>query len=412
MDTSKFDFDKLAAEYGTPFYLYDMDQAVAHYNAITKHLPSQVGVYYCIKANNNPRVMSIFKDHVPGIDISSIGELDLATAVGYTPQQMSFAGPGKSDNELRRAVENDIHLLSIESHNELTRLIAICKEMGKRINVTIRINPLSIPNAFNMKMGGRPSQFGVPEEDVDPTVELAKNAAEIELKGIHVFSGTQCLDQPSIIENLKQTLSISARIAREHDIKPEIINLGGGFGVPYFPGQEAMDVDSLSKEAGATIEAFVADEPRCKDTQFFFELGRYMIGFFGVYVTRVLDIKETRGKRFVIMDGGMNHCFAATGNFGQLVKKNYPVLNLSHSDAAASKCEVVGPLCTPLDSMARNIEMPAAEIGDLICFNNCGAYSYSASPLLFLGHDTPPEVVHYKGERQIARPRRPGTFFT
>lgn len=412
MDLEGYDFEELARRYGTPYYLYDMDQAVEHLRRLRQHLPDCVDVYYCIKANPNRAVMRAFKDHVPGLDISSIGEMDLAQAVGYSPTIMSFAGPGKGDHELRRAIEADIQLLSIESHSELERAVALSAQLGKPLAVTIRINPQSIPNAFMMKMGGRPSQFGIPEEDVDRTIELAQSSDGITLHGIHIFSGTQCLDAPSLIQNIGNTLDIAARVARQHDLQPQVINLGGGFGVPYFPGQEPLDVDALSRELGRTVSDAVRAEPRLQRSRFILELGRFLIGSFGIYVARVIDVKQARGKRFVIMDGGMHHCFAATGNFGQLVKKNYLVQNLSRPDAEADAQELVGPLCTPLDSMARNIQLPRAEPGDLLCYQNTGAYCYTASPLLFLAHDTPAELVRYRGEISVARERQPASAFS
>lgn len=410
MKLDHIDFEAVAKQWKTPFYLYDLDLARAHLKALQKHLPPAVDVLYAVKANPNLAVLAGFKGHVAGLDLSSIGELALAEKVGYGAEVMSFAGPGKRDSELERAVQAGIHLLSVESPRELERLIAIAERAGKRQAITVRINPESIENAFMMKMGGRPSQFGVAIEDVDPVIERAKAASAIDLRGIHIYAGTQCLDVDAAVKNIAQTLEIAAELAERHDLNPQVVNLGGGFGVPYFPGQEAMDVDALSRGVGSTIAAFAESNLRYRNARFILELGRYLIGMFGVYVTRVLDVKETRGARFVIMDGGMHHCFAATGNFGQLVKKNYPVVNLSR-ESEPSNCELVGPLCTPLDSMARKLPLGDVQVDDLICFNNCGAYAYTASPLLFLGHDTPVELVRSAGEVSEARPARPISDF-
>ena len=299
MSSAAVDLEALASEHGTPYYLYDMDQATAHASRLKAHLPSEVELIFAIKANPNQAVLRALHEHVFGLDISSIGELDLAVAAGYSPQELSFAGPGKTDHELRRAIEAGIHLLSVESHSELQRLIALTGQLGRPVNVTVRINPLKIPNAFNMKMGGRASQFGVPEEDADRTVALARSSERIRLKGIHIYSGTQCLSVEAIVENIDQTLQISARLAAEHDLHPEVINLGGGFGVPYFPGQEPLDVDALSRQVGEAIARFHRDQPRFAAARYILELGRFLIGAFGVYVTRVVDIKATRDKRFV-----------------------------------------------------------------------------------------------------------------
>ena len=409
---------QLAQAHGTPYYLYDMDAALAHLARLRAHLPEFVDVLYCMKANANRKVLEAFKPHVAGIDISSAGELDLAVAAGYSPSVMSFAGPGKTHTELERAISAGLHLLSLESVAELHRAAEVCAKLGKRQDVTLRVNPLHTPKEFAMKMGGGASQFGVAEEEAGAAVAAVRAEPRVRLAGIHVFAGTQCLEEAAILENLRGTLEIARRLADEHELAPEVVNLGGGFGIPYFTGQHEMDVEALSRGVGAALTEFRGAQPRFAKTRFILELGRFMIGMFGAYVARVTEIKETRGKRYVILDGGMNHCFPATGNFGQLVKKNYPVRNLTRggtaeleSDAGEPQ-EVCGPLCTPMDSMARAVKIARAEVGDLIAFLHSGAYSYAASPLLFLSHDTPLELVKAGGEVVAARSRMPATRFS
>lgn len=410
MDFTKLDLEAIAKEHKTPLYVYDMDAAIAQARALRAALPSCVDLLYCAKANANKAVLAGFMPEVAGLDISSAGELDLAVAVGWSPSVMSFAGPGKSEDELERAISKDLHVLSIESVTELRRASAIATRLGKTQKVTLRVNPASAPKEFPMKMGGLPSQFGVPEEQAEEAMAEALRTKGIEVVGVHVFSGTNCLEPKAIVENARGTLAIAERLVEKFALEPEIVNLGGGFGVPYFPGQEAMDVAALGKAVGETVLAFQESRPRFAKTRFLLELGRFMIAEFGVYVTRVLDVKETRGKRFAILDGGMHHCFPATGNFGQVIKKNFPVVNASRSGDGLPH-EVVGPLCTPIDSMARAIELSRAEIGDLVVFDRCGAYSYAASPLLFLSHDTPPELVLHEGKVALVRPRRPASYF-
>jgi diaminopimelate decarboxylase len=406
IDFEKHDWARLARHFETPFYLYDMDQAVAHTDRLRAALPGRVDLLYAAKANPNPRVLAELSDHVWGLDISSGGEIELAARVGYPLSRMSFAGPGKTDGELRGAIEGGIHVLSVESVSELRRAASIAEQSGARASIALRVNPLATAKAFAMRMGGLPSQFGVPEEEADAVLGEALSYASLDVRGIHIFSGTQCLDVAAIADNARQTLGIAKRLADAHDHTFSLVNLGGGFGIPYFAGHEAMDVDALAAAVGAAIEEFAAAEPRFGDTRFAIELGRYLIGMFGMYVARVVDVKENRGKRFVILDGGMNHVFPATGNFGQLVKKNYPVRNLSRlDDPQTVSQEIVGPLCTPMDSLARDLRLPSAEPGDLIGFLNCGAYSFSASPLLFLGHHTPLELVHRRGGVEVARHR-------
>jgi len=411
MDFSKLDLEAIAKEHKTPLYVYDMDAAIAQARALRAALPSCIDLLYCAKANANKAVLSGFIPHVSGLDISSAGELDLAVAVGWKPSVMSFAGPGKSEDELERAISAGVHVISVESPTELRRASAIATRLGKEQSITLRVNPMSAPKEFPMKMGGLPSQFGVPEEQADEVMAEALRTKGIRVVGVHVFSGTNCLEPRAIVDNAQGTLAIASRLAEAHDLHPEIVNLGGGFGVPYFPGQEPMDVAALGKAVGDAVSAFREQNPRFAKTRFLLELGRFMVAEFGVYVTRVLDVKETRGKRFAILDGGMHHCFPATGNFGQVIKKNFPVANASRPGEKTEPHEIVGPLCTPIDSMARALELARAEIGDLVVFDRCGAYSYAASPLLFLSHDTPPELVLQDGRITLVRPRRPASYF-
>lgn len=400
---TRIDLAGLAERFGTPLYVYDLDAAIARIEQLRAGLPECVEVYYAMKANSNRRLLGLLRPHVSGLDLSSGGELKLALACDYPAAQMSFAGPGKGDEELRAALDADLGVLSVESPTELERLEALAQRMGTRARITLRINPNSIPNAFMMKMGGRPSQFGIAEEDVSAPLRRAKESPHIELLGLHIYSGTQCLDIDAIVENIGQTLSISARLAEEVGFEPSLLNLGGGFGVAYFPGQEPLDNVALARAVGQVIEDAVAQRPLFANTRFILELGRYLIGPFGTYLARVIDVKQTRGKRFAIMDGGMNHCFPATGNFGQLVKKNYRVSNISGADRPQQAHELVGPLCTPLDSMGRAVQLGEAEVGDLVAFHSCGAYSFSASPILFLSHDTPAEIVLHEGRLEMAR---------
>ena len=397
MNLASIDIHSVAREFGTPFYLYDMDQTVEHLKRLKAGLPPGVDVYFAMKANPNPDVLRAFVGQVEGIDVSSAGEIRIAMAAGHDPAKMSFAGPGKTERDLRTAIEHRVGLLSIESPAELRRAAAVAVSMGVTASIALRVNPLAAPKEFTMKMGGTASQFGIAEEDASAVFEEAKATPGVRIDGIHIFSGTQCLDVSGLVANIKQTLSIAQRFIENHGLSPTHVNLGGGFGIPYFAGQTAMDVDEVSKEVGETLRNARKEMPCFQHTRFILELGRYLVGMFGIYVARVIDIKPTRGKRFVVLDGGMHHCFPATGFFGQLVKKNYPIVSLSRTEGDLVQQELVGPLCTPMDSMGRNVALPRLQEGDLVGILSAGAYCYSASPLLFLGHDTPPEIVLHHG---------------
>lgn len=415
--------EALAKEHGTPYYVYDLDAALAHLAALKKSLSEPadvVDVFYCVKANGNRKVLEAFRPHVAGLDLSSAGELDMAIAAGYDPKRASIAGPGKTTEDLERCVQHGVGIVSLESVAELGRLGAVARARGKRQDVTLRINPAQTPKEFAMRMGGGASQFGVAEEEAGAAIDAVLAEPGVRLVGLHIYAGTQCLEERALVENMMGSLAIVGRLAEEKNLTPEMVNLGGGFGIPYFTGQTAVDTPALGRALAGKLVEWKAENPRFAKARFVFELGRFLIGRYGVYVSRVTEVKETRGKRFVILDGGMHHCFPATGNFGQLVKKNYPVKNLTRGESGPradlesdtnEPQEVCGPLCTPMDSMARGVKIPRAEPGDLVGFFASGAYSYAASPLLFLSHDTPLELLKLENAVTVARQRMPATRF-
>lgn len=415
--------EALAKKHGTPYYLYDLDAAFAHLDTLRANLPSVVDLFYCVKANGNKKLLEAFRPRVAGLDLSSAGELDMAVLAGYDMSRASIAGPGKTHEDLERCVDGGVGIISLESLSELGRLGKIARAKGKLQDVTLRINPLQTPKEFAMRMGGGASQFGVPEEEAPAAIDAILAEKGVSLIGIHIYAGTQCLEEHAIVENMSGSLAIVARLAEEKNLSAEqlrVINLGGGFGIPYFAGQTGVDTAALGRAIGARLEEWRAANPRFAKTRFIFELGRFLIGLYGVYVARVTEIKETRGKRYVILDGGMHHCFPATGNFGSMVKKNYPIQNLTRGGAAPLESdapggpapqELCGPLCTPMDSMARAVRIATAEPGDLIGFFASGAYSLAASPLLFLSHDTPIELLKLDGSLSVARERMPATRF-
>jgi diaminopimelate decarboxylase len=392
----------IAAKYGTPFYLYDGPAMIAHTRALRAVLPPYVDLLYCVKANANRAVVELLGKETQGLDVSSGGELAFVRGLGFPGEGISFAGPGKRAEELRLAVRAGASV-SIESPLELERVIAIAAEEGRTARVSVRVNPKSTSKSFGMRMGGQASAFGVAEEDAAPVLRRAMEARGVALEGLHVFAGTQCLEAQALADNARQTLDLAAELMGSTGARFDHVNLGGGFGVPYFEGQPDLDPREAGRAVGLALEERRVQDARFAPMRFVLELGRFLVGRFGVYVASVNDVKETRGKRIVVLDGGMNHVFPATGNFGQLVKKNYPIVNLSR-DGEPCPQEVVGPLCTPIDSLARELALPAAEVGDLMAFLHVGAYSYAASPLLFLGHPTPPELLWDGSEARVARP--------
>jgi diaminopimelate decarboxylase len=328
----------------------------------------------------------------------------VARAAGFAPEDIVFAGPAKTDEELRMAVDEGIHAVNVESLGEIERLAAIAGEAGVRMGVGLRINPAAQLMGSGMRMGGTVGQFGIDQADLAEGTEKVLSHESLVLRGVHVYTATQVFEVDPLLEHCRNIFDIALEAA-DHAGRPlEMIDFGGGFGVPYFEKTSEFDLDRFGEGLRELVSGYRSD-PRLEGCRFLFELGRYLVADAGVYVTRVVDVKETRGKTFAVTDGGMNHHLTATGNMGQVFRKAYPLLNLTRMDGAVPEegVAVAGPCCTPLDSFGNNIPLAAPEVGDLIGVFYSGAYGYSASNLGFLSHPSPAEVLLLGGEAVLLR---------
>jgi diaminopimelate decarboxylase len=373
----------------TPFYLYSRRLISARIAQLRRTLPAGIEIHYAMKANPMPEVVEHIAPLVDGIDVASAGELAVAIRTATPRHHMSFAGPGKRDEELQAALEAGI-VVNVESPGELARLLRLGAATGRRPQIAIRVNPDYELKSSGMKMSGGPKQFGIDAEQV-PDVLKGLRGADIDFHGFHIFSGSQNLDGKAIAESERKSLDLALRLAADAPAAPRFINLGGGFGIPYFPGDKPVD---LAPVAEALAEAQVAAGAAYPGCAIVVELGRYIVGEAGIYVCRVIDRKISRGQVFLVTDGGLHHHLAASGNFGQVLRKNYPVLIGSrvHGDRR-EVASVVGPLCTPLDLLGDRMEMAAAQPGDLVVVFQSGAYGYTASPTRFLSHPEPAQAV-------------------
>lgn len=382
---------RLAARVGsTPFYAYDRALISARVKELRAVLPAAVHLHFAMKANPMPAVVQHLAPQVDGFDVASGGELRVALDAGMSPALISFAGPGKSDTELTQAIAAGI-TLNAESPDEVTRIARIGAALGIAPNVAIRVNPDFELKSSGMKMSGGPKQFGVDAEAV-PALLKDMKSLPIHFAGFHIFSGSQNLSADAIIEAQAKTLDLAVQLAAHAPQPPGLLNLGGGFGIPYFPGETRLDL--------ARVAAFMRDtlapdaRRRLPDTQLVVELGRYLVGEAGVYICRVIERKISRGQVFLVTDGGLHHHLAASGNFGQVVRKNYPVVIANRVQGSKREsASVVGPLCTPLDLLGDRMDLACAESGDLVAVLQSGAYGYTASPHRFLSHPMPVEVL-------------------
>ena len=381
---------EIAAQVGrTPFYVYDRGVMSRKVEELRRLLPAEIHLHYAIKANPMPAVVRHMLGLVDGLDVASAAEMQVALDAGADPGTVSFAGPGKTDAELARAAAAGI-TVNVESEREVEVLGRIGATAPSRPRVAVRVNPDFELKTSGMKMSGGPKQFGIDAERV-PQVLRRIGELPLDFQGFHIFSGSQNLRPEALIEAQQQTVELALRLAEAVPAPVKLFNMGGGFGIPYFPGEKPLDLAPVAANLQALLPRIRAGLP---EAELVLELGRYFVGEAGVYVCRVVDRKISRGQVFLVTDGGLHHHLAASGNFGQVLRKNYPVVIANHVQGSGREtASVVGPLCTPLDLLADRMDLAEAREGDLVAVLQSGAYGLTASPLGFLSHPGPAELL-------------------
>jgi diaminopimelate decarboxylase len=381
---------RLAARVGrTPFYAYDRRLLDARVAELRAALPPEIRIHYAIKANPMPALVGHMAGLADGLDVASAGELKVALDAGCPPTAISFAGPGKRYEELVQSVAAGV-LLNIESYREARELADISARLGWPGRVAVRVNPDFELKSSGMKMGGGPKQFGVDAEEV-PGLLAEIGRLGLTFEGFHLFAGSQNLKPAAIVEAQKKSFELALQLAEYAPAPVRSVNLGGGFGIPYFPGETRLDLGPIAANLAEVVETAAR---RLPGAELVLELGRYLVGEAGLYVCRVIDRKRSRGQTFLVADGGMHHHLAASGNFGQVIRKNYPAaIGNRMTEAVTSVQSIVGPLCTPLDLIIDQLALPAGQPGDFVVIYQSGAYGASSSPQAFLGHPPLIEVL-------------------
>ena len=378
---------ELAAEAGgTPLFVYDsglVEQQIKRFRAA---MPADLALHYAVKANPYAPLLSWITGKIDGFDVASAGELGRVAHLGLP---ISFAGPGKTDQQLETAMRAGV-TINLESEGEAERALAIAAGMSRPPKLAVRVNPPFALRGAGMKMGGMASQFGI-DHDRAPALIKRLIEAGADWRGLHIFTGSQALHADALIEAQTATLKLAAELAEQAGASPPEVNLGGGFGIPYFPADRPLDTEAVGAALAKSLEA----RPKIlADTNFAIELGRWLVGEAGVYLTRIIDRKESRGATFLITDGGLQHVLAASGNFGQLLRRNYPVAVAGRFGAAAEQdVTITGCLCTPLDLLAHEVALPRADVGDVVAIFCAGAYGLSASPQEFLSQPRAREML-------------------
>jgi len=395
----------IVAEHGTPLFVYDGDVLNQKWECLRRTFPEEFSISYSVKANPSPALVKHFLSLGCGLEIASGGEFYLAKSVGCPPEKILFAGPGKTVAELEFVLTNNIGEIHVESLLEIDRVSTISRRLGRAARVCVRINPTGESQGGAMRMGGKSTPFGVDEEVLDVVLDRVITDPYVELRGIHLFSGTQILDHGVLLRQYRRGGEIARRVAARTMHPMRTVDFGGGLGIPYFPDEHELDMDAL-RHGLAELMAEMRCDACFAGTQFVIEPGRYLVGEAGIFVTQVNDVKVSRGKKFVIVDGGMNHHLAASGNLGQVIKRNFPVAILNKlSEEPDETVDIVGPLCTPLDVLGRGVRLPSPNVGDLVGIFHSGAYGRTASPLGFLSHPTPAEVLVNGGDVRLIRRR-------
>lgn len=380
----------LAEEHGTPLYVYDKNIIKKRCHTLRAVLPKALNIYYAVKANPHPEILRLMGELYDGFDVASAGEARQVIEAGINPERISFAGPGKSVAELQYAIDQNIGGISIESEQEFAHIKKICSQSGKTANVFVRVNPDFDLSQSGMKMGGGPKQFGVDSERVPALLKDIIKEKSMNFKGIHIFAGSQNLSADELLQAFEKILSYAADLSAETGITLKWLNMGGGFGIPYFAHEQELDLIAVGEGLRDLLEKY---KPLLPETAFIIELGRFLVAESGVYLAKVLYRKMSMGQVFLITDGGMHHHIAATGNFGQsLVRRPMPITVANRQGEETEKVHVVGPLCTPLDTFGF-INLPKARENDILAILQSGAYGFTASPQLFLGHPSPKELL-------------------
>jgi diaminopimelate decarboxylase len=381
---------ELAAQVGTtPFYAYDRAVMTRKVQQLRDTLPQGVHIHYAVKANPMPEVVRHMLSITNGLDLASAGEMRVALSVGAEPHLVSMAGPGKTDRELHEAAAAGI-TINIESERELKILAQIGTQTGRKPRIAVRVNPDFELKNSGMKMGGGPKQFGIDAERV-PNVLRDMATLPVEFHGFHIFSGSQNLRPDAIVEAQTKSVALGVELARHAPGPLHSLNIGGGLGIPMFPGEQALDLTPIAANLQPLLDQLAQAQPQA---ELVLELGRYLVAEAGIYVCQVIDRKISRGQVFLVTDGGLHHHLSASGNFGQVIRKNYPVaIGTKLQGSERETASVVGPLCTPLDLLADRMNLARAEPGDLVVVFQSGAYGYTASPLGFLSHPPPREIL-------------------
>jgi diaminopimelate decarboxylase len=385
-------------EVSTPCYVYTLDPMLDHIDNVASIFESKFNISYAIKSNPNEELIKRFKPHINLLDASSIGEVEVALRAGYSPSEISFSGPAKRLFELERAASLPGLKVVCESLSEMQTLNQLAEQKQTKIDILLRLNPLNVPRSFGINMAGAASPFGIDEETLEAVAKSMLPLKKLNLIGFHIYSATNSRNIEAITENFNIFLGLFEKAANIFSINPQYLIFGAGFGIPYTFNDEPLNLEDLAEKVLSKMEDITSVE-RLKSSQCILETGRFLVGPYGYFLTRVVSRKSSRGKEICICDGGMNNHLAACGLMGMFLKRPWPMWNLSNAaEIPQGKFTITGPLCTTIDTLGRDAEMSEPKVGDIIAVGSSGAYGPTASPINFIGHPHPKEYLLRNGE--------------
>jgi len=383
------------------FYIYDLDGISATLGNLKGALPENVSLYYAMKANPAGRILEEIRGNAgaKGVEIASFGEYEKAISAGFSPEQIIFTGPGKTPFEIGVAVNGGIRLLNIESMTEAVRASRASLASGRTTRALVRINPRYTHKSAHTHMAGESSKLGI---DEDASIEQYARIAGLpglDVEGIHVFSGSGVLEADELIRYFGSVLDLANRIEKGSGQGIRTVDFGGGFGIDY--SGEGREVDL--RRVGAGLER-VSAERGFSGKELVLELGRYVVGPHGLYVSEIVDIKESGGKKHAIAAGGINHqrrpCAVERNHPIRIMGMNRPEVYPGQPSIENERIDVDGPLCLTDDILGMDVYCQGARIGDLVVVGMSGAYGKSMAAEGFLSHP-PAQEYFLSGERVI-----------
>lgn len=392
---------EILKEYGSPMYLYNAAVIQKQYMKLKSSLPQRFEIFYSMKANPLLGICQLLKSYGSRIEVASEGELHTSLAAGFPVQDIVFTSPGKTVDELAYAIDKDIYSINVESFAELEIIEKIAQEKSKKANISFRINPDYNAFGAGIKMSGGSTQFGIDYEQLMEGIDTVFLNPHINLIGIHVYMGTQILNADNIVSIMDKIFEMALSIQARSGIHLEFIDLGGGFGIPYFTNDHQLDLLALKS---GTDKVWHKYRDRFCNTRIAVESGRFLLAESGLFFSKVLYCKHSKNQAFIVCDGGSN--FHANSAFlGRHIRNNFPMSILGREKEPLFETTVVGPLCTPADVIGQKVMLPKAEPGDYLVVEKSGAYGLTNSPLMFLSHPQPAEILVHDDAVYVLRER-------